>query len=84
MHSFLGPLGDFESILLVAAVLSVEPGPIVRCWSEARIQRQELLERLLTICDIPLRSKIMPMSFCAWRFCGFNLRALLSLPNASS
>ena len=54
VHSFLGPLGDFESLLPVAAVLSVEPGQIVRCWSEAWIQRQELLDRLLTICDISL------------------------------
>src|SRR5258706_14039976 len=42
----LGPLGELERLLLVAAVLGVDHGQVVRGGGEAGIDRQGLLVRL--------------------------------------
>src|SRR2546430_819748 len=50
----LGPLGELERLLLVAAVLRVEPGKVVRRGREAWVHRQPLLVALRGFYDAPL------------------------------
>src|SRR5947199_7038754 len=53
-RGLLGPLGELERLLLVAAVFRVEPGKVVRRGREAWVQRQDLLVRLLGFYDVSL------------------------------
>src|SRR5262245_27887906 len=50
----LGALGKLKRLFLIAAVLRVESGQIVRRGRETRIERQRLLVSLLSFRDVSL------------------------------